>query len=161
MCQHDFEGRRIFQHRNMDKWNLLTPNKRIPGFLFEEECINHVDELRKVWNGNVMISGLSAATPGEIEAATHLTTHLFDYQRVGYDRRQMSFRNNGLIGRGSAGREVYWGLCNDNGTVVLDIRAQKELTCRLKQTEVGLWEGSWVVFEKMPVQLKAIERWTG
>ncbi len=23
MCQHDFSGRRLFQHRNMDKWDLL------------------------------------------------------------------------------------------------------------------------------------------
>src|SRR5262249_48229832 len=29
MCQHDFEGRRIFQHRSNNKWHLLLPNPRI------------------------------------------------------------------------------------------------------------------------------------
>src|SRR5438046_6470344 len=29
MCQHDFDGKRIFQHRNMDKWNLFLNNKRV------------------------------------------------------------------------------------------------------------------------------------
>lgn len=32
LCQHDFQGRRIFQHRSMDKWNLFRNNKRIRGF---------------------------------------------------------------------------------------------------------------------------------
>jgi hypothetical protein len=51
MCQHDFEGRRIFQHRNSHKWDLLPLNKRIKGFLFEEECLGFLDELRNVWDG--------------------------------------------------------------------------------------------------------------
>ena len=53
MCQHDFQGRRIFQHRNMDKWNFYRDNGRIPGFLFEEECQADVRELRRLWDGIV------------------------------------------------------------------------------------------------------------
>jgi hypothetical protein len=48
MCQHDFEGRRIFQHRNLDKWNLAG-NKRIPGFWFEDDCLEYLEQLRNVW----------------------------------------------------------------------------------------------------------------
>ena len=33
MCQHDFEGNRIFQHRNMAEWDLLGENPKIPGYL--------------------------------------------------------------------------------------------------------------------------------
>lgn len=51
MCQHDFEGRRIFQHRNSHKWDLFAANKRVDGFLHEEECLGHLRELRKVWGG--------------------------------------------------------------------------------------------------------------
>jgi hypothetical protein len=53
MCQHDFQGRRMFQHRNSDKWNFHRDNKRIEGFLFEEECQNDVRKLRKLWDGIV------------------------------------------------------------------------------------------------------------
>jgi hypothetical protein len=53
MCQHDFEGRRIFQHRNMDKWNLFLRNRRIPDFWLEEDCFNYVRQLRDRWDGNV------------------------------------------------------------------------------------------------------------
>ncbi len=50
MCQHDCHGKRIFQHRNMDKWDLFG-NRRIEGFLFEEECLAYVDQLLRRWDG--------------------------------------------------------------------------------------------------------------
>jgi ADP-heptose:LPS heptosyltransferase len=53
MCQHDFQGRRVFQHRNMDKWNLFLRNRPVPDFWFEEDCFNYVRELRERWDGNV------------------------------------------------------------------------------------------------------------
>ena len=53
MCQHDFGGRRVFQHRNGDKWNFRRENQRIAGFLFEEECLADLAELRGLWDGQV------------------------------------------------------------------------------------------------------------
>lgn len=49
MCQHDFQGRRIFQHRNLAKWQFNGANKRIPGFLFEERCLDFLAELERSW----------------------------------------------------------------------------------------------------------------
>jgi hypothetical protein len=46
MCQHDFKGQRIFQHRNGRKWSLDKPNPQIPGFLLEEECRQALETLR-------------------------------------------------------------------------------------------------------------------
>jgi hypothetical protein len=51
MCQHDFRGRRLFQHRNRDKWNLFLHNRRVRGFLFEKECRDDVLQLRQQWDG--------------------------------------------------------------------------------------------------------------
>lgn len=53
MCQHDFQGRRIFQHRNTAKWDLFQPNQRVKDFWFEDECLRYLAELRRVWNGRV------------------------------------------------------------------------------------------------------------
>jgi ADP-heptose:LPS heptosyltransferase len=53
MCQHDFQGRRIFQHRNTDKWDLLLRNRRVKGFRFEDECRQHVKRLRGLWDGRM------------------------------------------------------------------------------------------------------------
>lgn len=51
MCQHDFAGRRIFQHRNLAKWSLHGPNPSVAGFLFEAECVAQLRELRRRWDG--------------------------------------------------------------------------------------------------------------
>jgi hypothetical protein len=48
MCQHDFSGRRIFQHRNFAKWTLEGDNPRIDGFHFEEDCLRYLDELARL-----------------------------------------------------------------------------------------------------------------
>jgi hypothetical protein len=53
MCQHDFDGARLFQHRNTDKWNLHLTNQSIPGFLYEEECRQFVRELQRLWDGRI------------------------------------------------------------------------------------------------------------
>ena len=53
MCQHDFDGNRLFQHRNMAKWDLLGQNPRIPGFLYEDVCRESLAELRGMWNGRL------------------------------------------------------------------------------------------------------------
>jgi hypothetical protein len=47
MCQHDFSGRRLFQHRNARKWKLHGPNARVAGFQLESECLEFLRELRQ------------------------------------------------------------------------------------------------------------------
>jgi ADP-heptose:LPS heptosyltransferase len=51
MCQHDFNGQRLFQHRNNDKWNLFLLNASVSDFWFESECRAFVEELRTRWDG--------------------------------------------------------------------------------------------------------------
>jgi hypothetical protein len=53
MCQPDFQGRRIFQHRNFDKWRFDGRNRRIPGFLHEGLCLRFIKELRERYTGRV------------------------------------------------------------------------------------------------------------
>ena len=48
MCQHDFDGNRIFQHRFRDKWSLTHTNRSIPGFHHEATCRRYLRELRRL-----------------------------------------------------------------------------------------------------------------
>ena len=50
LCQHDFAGKRVFQHR-IKKWSLDS-NSATPGFLFEKECIEFLDDLKRLWKRN-------------------------------------------------------------------------------------------------------------
>ncbi|HOC56571.1 MAG TPA: glycosyltransferase [Verrucomicrobiota bacterium] len=93
MCQHDFEGRRIFQHRNLAKWDLDGENSRISGFLFEKDCLGFLKELRLKWNGE--ISGVAkcgalvlppAAAPRKPAARSKLRKGLHE------EARQIVFR---------------------------------------------------------------------
>ncbi len=75
MCQHDFKGRRIFQHRNLCKWNLYGSNPQTVGFLFEPECLRFLSQLRKrlVKRRNVrsLRNGLLQEPRAQIRATTH------------------------------------------------------------------------------------------
>lgn len=53
MCQHDFNGQRAFQHRNLDKWNIWAAQSRIRDFWFEESCLGYLRQLQKVWDGRM------------------------------------------------------------------------------------------------------------
>ena len=155
MCQHDFRGRRIFQHRNMAKWKLHG-NPRISGFSQEEACLRFLDELMPHWGA---ISGLNIyraedKEPDEVSVAADLIGQRLIYERVGYDQRQMAFCANGSIGLGAAGMELFWDLRRIDGGLSLDIQSQESLTCRLMQGSDGVWRGRWENFERMLVELR-------
>jgi Mannosyltransferase putative len=65
LCQHDFAGRRIFQHRNMDKWSLDGSNRRIRGFHYEDQCRAALADLRRSWSGDVEVIGSNRGQEGE------------------------------------------------------------------------------------------------
>jgi hypothetical protein len=56
MCQHDFQGRRIFQHRNSHKWELFAANRHVEDFWFEEQCLDYISQLRRQWDGGPLRS---------------------------------------------------------------------------------------------------------
>jgi len=56
LCQHDFEGRRIFQHR-LKKWSLHGENSRTEDFWFEEDCLRYLAELRALLGDGGAASG--------------------------------------------------------------------------------------------------------
>jgi ADP-heptose:LPS heptosyltransferase len=49
MCQHDFAGARIFQHRNHAKWSLDQESKHIPDFWLEDDCFAWLEKLKTLW----------------------------------------------------------------------------------------------------------------
>jgi hypothetical protein len=55
MCQHDFDGQRLFQHRNLDKWTLVTRNRRIPGFRLEGACREALAQLAAKWDARLSV----------------------------------------------------------------------------------------------------------
>jgi len=50
LAQHDFQGRRVFQHRCLDKWSLFRQNRKDPEFLMEDLCRQWLAEIRPQWD---------------------------------------------------------------------------------------------------------------
>jgi hypothetical protein len=155
MCQHDFEGKRIFQHRNMEKWNLWGENARVGGFEFEAQCLRDIDELRTKWKGEIAFGydgdGEPAKDQGGIAGS-------YTYERVGYDQRNLELREDGSVGRGAAQMESLWRLLHDrDGGRTLGIFGEEGFpTCYLKEKDRGRWEGNWVDHERMPIALRRL-----
>jgi hypothetical protein len=51
ICQHDFTGERIFQHRMFCKWDLRGENPWVSGCLHESKHHELLEELRGLWSG--------------------------------------------------------------------------------------------------------------
>lgn len=152
MCQHDFHGNRIFQHRNFDKWTLEGRNKHIEGFLHENECRDFVAQLRSKWDGKIQHRHWTERAKA---TAKSLTSATFVYNRVGHDSREMTFNSDGTIGRGSGGCERNWDLREQaDGPVHLQILSADHLTCELTQDSEGVWRGRWFEHERMPIELR-------
>ncbi len=87
-------------------------------------------------------------------ARAALVGTLFDYIRVGYDQRRMTFAADGTVERGRAQRETYWQLrFLSNGPRLKLYDDQRELTCEFHRLRDDSWSGRWRRFEKMPVRL--------
>jgi ADP-heptose:LPS heptosyltransferase len=67
MCQHDFRGRRVFQHRNLMKWDMFF-NKEVKGFRFEKECHGYLAELKRAWDGRIGRDGAFDVPAGSARA---------------------------------------------------------------------------------------------
>jgi hypothetical protein len=149
MLQHDFEGRRLFQHRNNNKWNFGF-NPTHPDFMFEKDCRQSLSQLLQ----HLTAKQQERFNPAERLLATKvIEQRLYSYIRVFYDKRTLEFLPNGLIGAGSARLESRWTVVQNRFGLYLQILGEGGLTCNLREDSEGIFQGEWTKFEKMPVQL--------
>jgi FkbM family methyltransferase len=152
MCQHDFDGKRIFQHRNRAKWTLNEENRRIPGFLKENECLHFLDVLRKEWSGT--ISEKRSCHPDDPVAAV-LTSNVYILKANGRKDHELTFNENGKIDRDATGNERRWDLRKQlGGTVCLQLYSETGLVGELALHPDGVWRSQWMQFGQPPIELK-------
>jgi hypothetical protein len=86
--------------------------------------------------------------------------NLFEYKRVGYDSRPMTFLPDGYIGQGAARREAFWKIEEHRGDALLLILGSPGITCVLRESADAVWRGRWLCHEKMPIELRPLARLT-
>jgi hypothetical protein len=157
MCQHDFSGIRMFQHRNTAKWQIRG-NPEVRGFLRENECIDLLHAFYPHWSqfSGITLYGQAHKDGEELTHVESLLNNRWQYHRIGFDSRVMTFRNDGVIREGAADRERYWNITTDSRGLCLNIQACDSVTCRLRPSSNGIWNGCWEQFERMPIELRPI-----
>jgi hypothetical protein len=144
MCQHDFDGNIIFQHRNMDKWRLDGENLRIHGFQREEECMEIVSHLRKQWSGRVEPPPQYA---GPLSPLYHEITRTgwYIFRRVHQDRRVLQFLPDQTMGKGATVNETEWKLetRNDKPCLVISDGQTDSAVLHLQSDASGIFIGSY------------------
>jgi hypothetical protein len=158
LFQHDLAGRPIFHHRtSTGKWNLLGENLRFDGFPFQDFCLDALTDLRTRWDGRVRPPSRPtrpARTEAEIVAASP-----FLYVRRGADERPLHLLADGRIGAGAAAAERRWYLepglsgAQPSGDATLILAGDYGIIARLRHDTDGVWRGTWLQFEQMPVEL--------
>jgi hypothetical protein len=154
MCQHDFLGRRILQHRNGAKWSLDGVNRCVRGFIDETECFDRLTDLRRLWRGR-------PTRPFDQHEADESLRHIalglcgtrWLYQRPSGDERPMTFSLDGQVREGARDYEVTWHLKTIEGEVELVVVGTEGITCALRYRGPDHWSGRWRVGDLSPVDL--------
>lgn len=150
MCQHDFDGARLFQHRNMRKWQLIGDNERIADFQWEAECLAFLEDLRAQWS-----RGPKPPTTPRVQERTKqlIEQRHYMYVRVGYDFRPIELLPNGRIEAGFNVLERVWAISGSDAAPKLSIWDGSRVLAELSFGGHGMLHGQWLLHEKMPVLL--------
>ncbi|HWF20372.1 MAG TPA: glycosyltransferase family 4 protein [Verrucomicrobiae bacterium] len=90
------------------------------------------------------------------QAARELTRGTFEYHRIGYDKRHMTFLESGWVGEGRRARELFWDIKAGSTGPYLELSSGVSLTCRLRRRRDGTWTGRWLHCEKMPIMVRPL-----
>lgn len=155
VCQRDFDGRVLFQHRNTAKWILRGDNPAVQGFRFEAEARRFLADLRERWNGRIFHPPERSADAVDVEAAL-ARQRWFEYNRVSSDHRRIELLPGHRIGAGWSHIERHWYVADGPGGPELVFEGDDGVTCRLHPDRHGFWAGRCEAGERMPVELRAV-----
>ena len=151
MCQHDFDGRRIFQHRNQAKWILRGRNREIEGFVHEDKCRTYLADLRRLWDGRIFHPPDRSAAATAIEAAL-VAQRWFRCVLVSAGESPVELLSGHRLSR-FAQEAIVWHVADGtDGVELMLIEDGREMAC-LRQDSDGVWRGRQLVREHIPMEL--------
>jgi hypothetical protein len=137
LCQHDLSGRRIFQHRVHAKWSLIN-NRRIPGFIHEDKCLQFIDELNQIWKPITLLT--QHLTSRDFEAAAELVGRKYRLIWSGRNKWDIELALDGRVTKGFNANAFFWWI--DDGDMCL-AGADGAQWAKLASNGVG-WSGTTV-----------------
>jgi hypothetical protein len=161
VCQPDFEGVRLFQHRIAPKWDFLGENPWIAGFFFESDCRRFLQDLKRIWDGRCVGKSPIARTEAARRHERELLNQVWllevpeAIQKQYPERRfvdklwekgavwwELRFHTNGTLRTGRKEIGYFWDLQRDLRGLVLVISDGNQARVLLRRKGAG-WEGLW------------------
>jgi hypothetical protein len=143
LVQFDPDGKRLFQHRCNAKWTITERNVRIPGFLYEEECLGLLQELP----ANFEPAPFTAAEQAAIDEIIRQKTFR-SHDGVCIFEPDQSVALNG--------QSYGWEIEEDhNGATVLIITHEGRRLCFLRKTAEASWTGHWRYGDRLFLELRS------
>jgi len=137
LVQFDPDGKRLFQHRCNSKWTIAKRNIRVPGFLYEEECLALLQELEDRWSPS---SCVFSYTPVEQIAFDEIVRH--QTFRSENDGGVWTFHRDRTVTFNE--EPFFWQVEEDkDGAAVLLIMDSEKRCSFLRKTPQGNWAGRW------------------
>lgn len=135
LCQHGFDGERLFQHRIHDKWSMLR-HRQSSGFAFEVLCVEMVRELFDRWKpGRHLVRNIARK---DLNAMSQLEGSRFRYRRIGSNQWRIRLGADARVIEGENPRVCFWW--HESGRIVLaDVNGRT--TAQLQHTSQKTWEG--------------------
>ena len=141
LVQFDPDGERLFQHRCNAKWTITERNFRIPGFLYEEECLALLQELPAIFKPAPFTATEQAAIDEIVRQRTFRS-----HDGVCIFQPDLTVSLNG--------QSYDWEIEEDhNGAPVLIITYEHRRLCFLRKTQQATWTGHWRYGERNLIEL--------
>src|SRR5690606_17909983 len=151
LCQSDFAGEPLFQHRNAAKWVLFGHNRAVPGFQQEAFCRAALAELARRWDGRIFHPPPRSARAQALER--RLEGGRFRCLYVGSHQVAISLLSGHRIGEGRDVRLSVWHVEDGAEGPELVIGDHRDGNLRLSPAADGMWRGRMMFDERMPVEL--------
>ncbi len=137
LVQFDPDGKRLFQHRCNAKWTITERNLRIPGFLYEEECLALLQELQDRWSPDSCVFSYTPVEQAAFDEIVRRQTF-----RDESDGGVWTFQSDLTVSFN--GEPFNWQVEEEkDGTAVLLILDSDRRLSFLRKTPPGNWAGRW------------------
>jgi Mannosyltransferase putative len=152
LVQFDPEGKRLFQHRCNAKWTMAQRNVRVPGFLFEEECLGFLHELGTRCPGSFEEFSMSFTPAEQLAFEEIVLNRTFRHHRNGQEVGVCIFLPD--LTATLSGESFGWHIEEDKeGEAVLIFTEAGRPLCFLRKTRQASWAGRWRFGERSAIEL--------
>ncbi len=156
LCQRDFDGKPLFQHRTNCKWSLNEANVNPTGFRLFDECDGFLNELKNIWNGQIFVPPVRNLAAQQMESDLVRTGH-FTYLRGSETAQRIELLPGHQVGAGRSPSLMNWCVCHTEGENQLTFYDHHKPVAKLTVGENGHCQGKTLTFPMKMAQLDPLE----